>query len=107
MTSQLVEISSIDYWFKVVEMLQQNWALIEPSQAGSIVYFIDDASRIFDQMEFSEVSEAKRQLLVNGFRRYAEDNEAKDFITPPSPPFHTSTHSNGGIYSSGKFWVSK
>ena len=34
MKDEFVEILSRDYWFKVVEMLQQNWALIEPSQSG-------------------------------------------------------------------------
>lgn len=29
MTGQTIGISNNDYWFKVVDMLQQNWALIE------------------------------------------------------------------------------
>lgn len=103
MTSQ-VEITSSDYWFKVVEMLQQNWALIEPTQTGCVVYFISDTSGVFDQMEFSSVAEAKMQLQNNGFRRYAEDKQAMNFIVPPQPPFHESKHPNGAIYSSGKFW---
>lgn len=102
-----IMIRNDDYWFKVVEMLQQNWAIIESSQAGYIVYFIGDNSGIFDQIEFSAVAEAERQLLVNGFRRYAEDKQAQNFITPPLPPFHKSSHPNGAIYSSGRFWVSK
>jgi hypothetical protein len=97
-------IRNDDYWFKVVDMLQQNWALIEPSKSGYIAYFIGDQSDVFDQIEFSTLAEAERQLRVNGFLRYAEDNKAKDFITPPQPPFHKSQHPNEEIYSSGRFW---
>jgi hypothetical protein len=35
---------------KVVEMLQQNWALIEDEVAGAVrVYFISDTSGVFDE----------------------------------------------------------
>ncbi len=104
-----IAITNNDYWFKVVDMLQQNWALIEPSKMGTgcIVYFIGDTSGVFDQMEFDDVAEAKRQLRINGFGRYEEDDKAKKFIVPPSPPFHKSSHPNGAIYSSGKFWWPK
>jgi len=103
MTSN-IEITSSDYWFKVVEMLQQNWALIEPTQTGCVVYFIGDTSGVFDQMEFDTVAEAQKQLQINGFGRYSEDKHAQNFITPPQPPFHESKHPNGAIYSSGRFW---
>ena len=37
---QPISITSRDYWFKVVGMLQQNWALIENVSAdGCRVYF--------------------------------------------------------------------
>ncbi|MBE7432383.1 MAG: hypothetical protein HS100_00565 [Anaerolineales bacterium] len=99
-----IAITNNDYWFKVIDMLQQNWALIEAAQTGCIVYFVGDTSGVFDQIEFDNVAEAKRQLRLNGFRRYAEDSKAKDFITPPAPPFHKSSHPNGAIYSSGRYW---
>ena len=38
-----VEIKSADFWIKVVDMLQQNWAVIEPLDVGGVqVYFIGD-----------------------------------------------------------------
>lgn len=45
-----VTIHSTDFWVKVVEMLQQNWALIEDEVAGAVrVYFISDTSGVFDE----------------------------------------------------------
>jgi len=106
MTTQTVEVSSRDFWFKVVDMLQQNWAVIETDKGKSkfIIYFVSDTSGVFDQMEFGDIAEAERQLQINGFRKYAEDRQAQNFIKPPSPPFHKSEHPNGAIYSSGRYW---
>ncbi len=40
-----VKIHSRDYWVKVVEMLQQNWALIDQESHGkAVVYFVHDGS---------------------------------------------------------------
>ncbi len=109
MKDEYVEILSKDYWFKIIEMLQQNWALVELSQdeISCIVYFIGDTSGVFDQIKFDDVNEAERQLRINGFGRYEEDEEAKKFIVPPPPPFRRSSHPNGAIYSSGRYWKSK
>ena len=106
MTQEEIEITSWDYWFKVVDMLQQNWAIIEPGKenAAYMVYFIDDNSGVFDQLEFNDAGEAERQLKINGFERFAENNQARSFIAPPPAPFHRSSHRNGPIYSSGKYW---
>jgi hypothetical protein len=104
-----VEITSRDYWFKVVEMLQQNWVLIDANKENSVftLYFIGDTSGVFDQMEFEDSTEAERQLRLNGFGKYAEDKQAQDFISPPLPPFYKSSHPNGEIYSSGRYWNSR
>ena len=99
-----VEITGRDYWFKVVEFLQQNWALIEQAEAGVIVYFLSDASGIFDEMTFASQHDAEDTLQRNGFRRYADEREAQKFIAAPRPPFVHRRHPNGRIYSSGKFW---
>lgn len=109
MKDEIVEIQSRDYWFKVVEMLQQNWALIEPSQSSRscVVYFIGDTSGVFDQIEFTGIAEAEKQLRINGFSKYEDNEDAKQFIVPPPPPFHRSVHPNGTIYSSGRLWKSK
>ena len=100
-----VEIKSREFWFKVVGMLQQNWALIDKLNNDKCkVYFIDDGSGFFDEMEFQSVEEASSALKKNGFALYGEDKKAQDFIAPPKPPFHRRPHPNGPIYSSGRFW---
>ena len=103
-----VEISSRDYWFKVVEMLQQNWALIERKgleERAVKVYFIDDGGGVFDEIDFENEREARRGLRRNGFQRYAKDEEAQEFISPPEAPLYRREHPNGKIYSSGEYWA--
>lgn len=98
-------VSSEDFWVKVVEMLQQNWAVIEPdSDRGVRVYFITDASGVFDEMVFSSSEDAARALQHNSFRRYADAPDLQSFLRPPTAPFHRGAHPNGPIYSSGRFW---
>lgn len=100
-----IEIQSQDYWFKVVEMLQQNWALIEMlPDAKYKIFFISDTSGIFDEIVYSSMDEATTALIRNGFMRYPDESEAKKFIHPPEPPFYYWDHPNGPIYSSGRFW---
>jgi len=100
----VVKIQSRDYWFKIVEFLQQNWALIDPHEAGVVVWFFGDTSGVFDEMRFPAEVVAIEALKRNGFRRYADEQESQEFIAKPEPPFHRSAHPNGPIYSSGRFW---
>jgi hypothetical protein len=102
----IVQIQSRDYWFKIVEFLQQNWALIDETTdvKGCTVFFFGDTSGVFDQLFFSSVAEAQQALRRNGFARFAEDEEAQEFIAVPQPPFYEDAHPNGPIYSSGRFW---
>lgn len=102
----MVKINSTDYWFKVVEMLQQNWALIDrdADSDSCTVFFIHDGSGVFDKINFRSEIEAHIALERNGFARYIADPEAMKFISPPKPPFFKATHPNGPIYSSGRFW---
>ena len=101
-----VSIQSRDFWFKIVEMLQQNWALIDEATDGTgcTVFFVNDASGVFDRLRFKDVREAEVALERNGFNRYALDKRAQSFIAEPEPPFHEDSHPNGPIYSSGRFW---
>jgi hypothetical protein len=99
-----VPIQSRDYWFKVIEMLQQNWALIDPDSAGVVVYFFGDTSGVFDELRFSSPVEAIQALQRNGFRRFADDARASSFLRCPEPPFTRRPHPNGPIYFSGRFW---
>lgn len=104
-TKRNIDIASQDYWFKIVDFLQQNWALVqEKPNIGYKVFFINDDSGVFDWMDFNSESEAKEGLRRNGFNRFEEDVESQKFLTPPQPPFKETKHSNGPIYSSGRFW---
>ena len=106
MSRQIVEIISTDFWFKIVEMLQQNWALIEKDLDSDTctIYFIHDGSGVFDQIRFASKDDTFCALRRNGFHRFTEDKEAQEFIKPPRPPFCKDKHPNGPIYSSGRFW---
>ena len=105
--SEPVEIQSTDFWVKVVEMLQQNWALIGAGEDGSVsIYFISDASGVFDEIALPSTNAAHVALGRNGFKRFAEDADLRSFLRPPSAPFIRSNHPNGLIYSSGRFWRS-
>jgi len=100
-----VLIHSADFWVKIVEMLQRNWAVIESGSTPDVcVYFISDTSGVFDEIVFPSTSAARQALARNGFRRFAEDTHLQSFLRPPSAPFRRSPHPNGPIYSSGRFW---
>jgi hypothetical protein len=103
--SAIIEIKNTDFWFKIVGMLQQNWASIEVNDSNlcEVIFFADN-SGVFDYMTYDSVQEAERGLLRNGFVRYDEDKGAQEFIGKPKPPFHPYIHPNGDIYSSGRFW---
>ena len=103
--SRYVQINSADFWVKVVAMLQQNWAVIEPLDTEDVqVYFVDDAGGVFDELTFPSVELARRALQQNKFRRLADDERAQSFLVPPKPPFYRQPHPNGPIYSSGRYW---
>ena len=105
MYDEEIKIESRDYWLKVVDFLQQNWALIDAGENGNlIVYFFGDTSGVFDQLEFNSVREAETALRRSGFTLYDKDVKAQEFVAKPNLPFHSANHPNGLIYSSGKFW---
>ena len=99
-----IETANEDYWFKIVEFLQQNWAVIEPEGSGFKILFFDDCSGIFDSIKFDSLEDAETALKRNGFGKYNEDQEAHDFIAKPKAPFRGGAHLNNSIYSSGRFW---
>jgi len=103
--SEIVRIQSRDFWVKVVEMLQQNWALIEPEGGSVTVYFIHDLGGVFDQLTFDSLREAQMALRSNGFRRHDELLSLAEIVQPPVEPFHRTQHPNGPIYSSGRCWA--
>lgn len=103
-TGSTVGIESGDYWFKVVDFLQQNWALVDLNEQGAISWFIGDTSGVFDEIVFGSMEEAVGALIRNGFRRFSDDLKAQTVMRPPKPPFTRRAHPNGPIYSSGRFW---
>ncbi len=104
-TQQIRQINSTNYWFKIVEFLLTNWALIEETDiAKAKVSFIDDTSGVFDEMIFRSLEQAVEGLMGNGFDLYAEAIQVHKFLKPPMPPFALTKHTNGNIYSNGRFW---
>jgi hypothetical protein len=102
-----VSINGTDFWVKVVEMLQQNWALIDEEVGGSArALFISDTSSVFDEMVFPSTSAAEQALRLNGFKRFAISADLQSFLCPPTAPYRRASHPNGPIYSSGRFWRS-
>jgi len=98
------EIKSTNYWFKIVEFLQVNWALIEECEDGTArVSFIDDTSGTFDEIVFLTLERAVNELMDNGFDLYSEAKHVHNFLSPPQPPFKVAPHPNGPIYSSGRY----
>ena len=100
-----VAIQVRDFWVKVVDMLRQNWALIEHEGSKVTIYFLHDLGSVFDELTFSELREAQAALRLNGFRRYDEDPSYSEMFARPEPPFRRVNHPNGPIYSSGQFWT--
>ena len=71
--NNLKQINSTNYWFKIVEFLQTNWALIEEYEDGrAIVSFIDDTSGTFDEIVFPSLEQAVNELMDNGFNLYSQ-----------------------------------
>lgn len=94
-----------DYWIKIVDFLQHNWATIEPTEDGCVVYFFTDHSEVFDTLEFTSVNYAMGALSHNGFRLY--DDEYSDWIAAPEPPLRVrGVARSRPIYSSGEYWRS-
>lgn len=94
-----------DWWIKLVEMLQNNWAVIVPNKEdGADIIFVSDTSGIFDRITYGSREEAEAALLRNGFSRYHEDDEIMNLIPYPNEPYTLQPHPNGRIYSSGRYW---
>jgi hypothetical protein len=100
-----IEIKSRDYWFKVVDFLQQNWALIDPTKDGVVVWFFGDTAGVFEELYFETEAAAFLALKRDGFKQFADNREAQKFIAIPEGSFRWYGHPNGPIYSSGRFWI--
>ena len=92
-----------DFWIKVVGFLEHNWAAIEPTETGGVVYFFTDTSQVFDTLEFTSVSYAMGALSHNGFRRF--NDEYSEWIPAPEPLLRVGRPARSRpIYSSGEYW---
>ena len=95
---------SKDPWFKVVGMLQQNWAVVVEREREVLVVFYGDTSGVFDQMPFDSKKDAEEALIRNGFSKYSDDPNVEEFLAIPRGEFYASTHPSGRIYSEGIYW---
>lgn len=102
--SDIIPIQSRGYWFKIVDFLQQNWALVDAVDEGCVIWFFSDTSGVFDELRFPSANDAEAALRRNGFTLFEEDPTASAMLHRPEPPFVRRPHSNGLIYSSGRFW---
>ena len=91
-------------WFKVVEFLQQNWAVVIQRDNDVLAVFYDDGCGVFDEMPFPTHEEAEQALRRNGFSKFLDDEQAEEVIRLPRGQFKERPHPNGKIYSSGRFW---
>ena len=85
--SDAVPIKTRDFWVKVVDMLQQNWAPIEPEGSKVTIYFLHDLGGVFDEIPYHSLPEAQTALRISGFRRYDEDPSYSEMFARPEPPF--------------------
>ncbi|HEY9091887.1 hypothetical protein [Parasphingorhabdus sp.] len=104
MTGKFLNVESSSFWFKVVEMVQHNWAVILSHDEGVQIVFFGDTSDIFDRMEFSDAGDAERALRRNGFAIFDDDPEVQSFIAKPEPRLQDEPFYHRPIYSSGQFW---
>lgn len=104
-SDERVIFRSTEFWFKIVGMLQHNWALIETQEIGVEVVFFDDLNCVFDRLDFRSTEEAEVALERNGFGRYDDDMQAQEFIAKPANPFSVDEYKMRPIYSGGEYWI--
>ncbi len=68
--------------------------------------FFDDSGGVFDEMAFGTEAETVRALHCNGFSRWSERLEPREFVALPDAPHYQGSHPSGRIHSSGCFWKS-
>jgi hypothetical protein len=100
-----------ELWFKVVEFLQQNWAVVRPdvNSGGTRIWFVNDGFGVFDYIDCESPAAARRALRLNGFGLY-EDQEDR-WVESEIPEHRTAdktpklTWAPRQIYSSRKHWI--
>lgn len=111
-------ISSREWWFKVLGMLNENWALIEDTPEKATVYFFHSSgmptmsikprngpwSAIVDSLEFSDWESAANALSRNGFTQFSAIADAWEGNPPPEEKFYDAREKEPGIYSKQGYW---
>jgi hypothetical protein len=90
MKGKEVVISSSDFWVNIVDFLQQYWALIEKKDGSeyATVYFLNESSGIFANMDFDSKEIAEKALMQNGFKKYSDPLEKyQEYLKPPAKPY--------------------
>lgn len=118
----IFEIQSRQWWFKVLGMLQHNWALIDEGSHGfATVYFFHDGEvgmgcygytrqqlkgryAVVDSLEFESVEIAKEALSRNGFRLHRE-GELLGSDVKPLGNFYDVRQFEEGVYSRQGHWI--
>jgi len=115
------KIKSRDWWFKVLGMLNHNWALIEKGMGDKvIVYFFHDLGNtkgfgggytrselenraaVVDSLRFKNLDLAMDALDLNGFQRLEENPGPWDGL--PEGIFYDARATEEGVYSKGPYW---
>ena len=81
-----------NYWYTAVHD-KLVWAVIYPlKDDSSLILFLDEKGYNFESLDYPSWERSADAMFINGFTRYVDDEEAKQCIIPPSPPFkETST----------------
>lgn len=100
MEQPLPQISSTDYWTKVLENHQTAWAVIHVEGKQTTIFFFHDEAGIYDRLECDSEQAAIAGLLKNGFTM-----DASGFLNADNPPpgllMWSCPHD---AYSSGEYW---
>lgn len=83
MFTKILKELADDPFFKIVECLQQNWAVLVEKNDSILVIFYGDTCGVFDEIAFDNRKEAETALQRNGFTKYLEDPKAQGFIGLP------------------------
>ena len=72
--------SDDEYWVRVDEHGEYNWAEVVKDSVGySINYFVDDANhkgfRVFDTIDFFDREEAEDELRLSGYGRFIPNEQ--------------------------------
>jgi hypothetical protein len=122
------EIASRDWWFKVIGMLKQNWALLEQAPSGTVTaYFFHDEGKtlgsngkkpaspyrwwmlydrvaVVDSIPFPTREVAEAALRRNRFELVRREPGPWSTKVPRGEMWDARRY-EGGVYSQGGYWI--